>query len=79
VERDKMIDKVMSDRLFKALFYRIFTFSKAGLTNMEIVGILESLKQYYINKSCLDYLDVELKSKIRYAMKRKYKLVEDES
>lgn len=72
-----MIEKVYSDRLFKALFYRIYTYSNAGLTNMEIVGILESLKQYYINKSCLDYMDVELKSKIRYAMKRKYKLVED--
>lgn len=74
-----MIEKVYSDRLFKALFYRIYTYSNAGLTNMEIVGILESLKQYYINKSCLDYMDVELKSKIRYAMKRKYKLVEDKN
>ena len=73
-----MVEKVYTDRLFKALFYRIFTYSKAGLTNMEIVGILESLKQYYISGSCLNTSDAMIKSQIRYAMNRKFRLVEVE-
>ena len=73
-----MIEKVCTDRLFKALFYRIFTYSKAGLTNMEIVGILETLKQYYMNKSCLDTSDAMIKSQIRYSMNRKFRVVEME-
>jgi len=69
------MEKVMTDRLFKSIFYKTYQFKLTGMTDMEIVGVLESIKDYYIHNSCLDFTDAYIKSQIRNAQNRKFKLV----
>jgi len=65
----------LQKRLFGAIYHRLNTFSKAGITNAEIIAILDILKNHYIKTSHFDFTDAFIKSEIRGAMKRNYKLV----
>ena len=69
------MERGMTDRFFKSIFYKTYQFSRAGMTDMEIVGVLESIKDYYMKNSCLDFTDAFIKSQIRNAQNRKFKLV----
>lgn len=65
----------LQQRLFGNLYHRLNMFSKAGLSHAEIIAILDILKNHYVKASHFDFVDVFVKSEIRGAMKRNYKLI----